>query len=113
MLNGWELALVVQYGATTLASGFNAFHFLAYPWHHRRRRWGAFILVLVNLAFLAQSLYLGILPSLAGEGVKEVVRNLQVRFFTGLLPLVASLFILAFVVAGRGSSRNNLKGRVG
>ena len=113
LLKGWELALVVQHGATALASGFNAFHFLSYPWHHKRRRWGAFTLVLVNLAFLAQSLYLGILPSLMGEGVEEVVRNLRVRFLTGLLPLVASLLILALVVAGQKGRRDNLKGRVG
>lgn len=113
MAGGWEWVLVFQHGLTALASGYNAFHFLGYRTERRRRRWGAFTLAMVNLAFLVQGLYLGILPTLTGREAGELLGVPRVRFFTGLLPLAASLLILAFVVTGRRDLRNNLKGGTG
>ena len=113
MAGGWEWVLVFQHGLTALASGHNVFHFLSYCSERRRRRWGAFTLAIVNLAFLVQGLYLGILPTLTGREVGELLESPRVRFFTGLLPLAASLLILAFVITRRRGVRNNLKGGTG
>ncbi len=95
----WELALASQQGLTALCSGFNAFYFLAYRSTHGRRRWGAMCLALVNLAFLIQSLYLGILPAMVGgDEASAVVMSPRLRLTSGTLPLVASLMMATFVV---------------
>ena len=99
MNGGWELALVFQSCMTAAASGFNAFQFLVYPTKQRRRRWGALTLMVISLAFLVQSLYLGIVPwaaSVAGELLMEP----KSRFLVGVLPMLASLLVLSFVMAG-------------
>ena len=67
---------------------------------------------MVNLAFLIQSLYLGLLPSLAGKEMVDVLTNPWVRFFTGLLPLMASLLIMAFVIIGRRAARRKFRGGI-
>ncbi len=93
--DAWEMALLFQQGATALASGFNAWHFAAYYSPFRRRRWGAMALVLVNVAFCVQALWLGVLPALAGE---RAVTAPQARFAAGWLPLAASALMTAFVL---------------
>ena len=93
-----DLALVTQQGATALFSAFNAFYFLNRQWVPQRRRWGAMALVLVNLAFLVQSLYLGVLPSLLGVNAREVALDPRVRLVAGLLPFAAALVITVFIL---------------
>ncbi len=111
MAGGWEWALVFQSGLTALASSFNAFQFLVYPTTQRKRRWGAVTLMIINLAFLVQSLYLGFLPSLTGGDAGDLLENPRVRFFTGLLPLLASFLILTFVITRqRGAKSTLMKG---
>ena len=106
MGNNWELALLLQQGLIALSSGFNVFHFLSYYSSKRGRRWGAKALVLVNLAFLVQSLYLGLLPFLiAMEGV-SLLLNSRFRFIVGILPLSASAMITIFVIRWRRSKRH-------
>ena len=110
MADGWEWALVFQQGLTALASGLNTLHFLGYHSYRRRRRWGALTLAVVNLAFLVQGLYLGILPTVTGQQVGELLDSARVRFFTGILPSLGSLLILAFVILSRRNTRGRLKG---
>ena len=111
MDGGWEWALVFQSGLTALASSFNAFQFLVYPTTQRKRHWGAVTLMIINLAFLVQSLYLGFLPSLTGGDAGDLLENPRVRFFTGLLPLLASFLILTFVITRqRGAKSTLMKG---
>ena len=99
MTFGWELALIFQSCVTALASGFNGLRFLAYSTGGagRRRRWGAYTLLLVSLAFMAQSLYLGILPWAAGFGA-EILAAPRLRFMAGALPMAASVLILALIL---------------
>ncbi len=99
MNGGWELALVFQSCMTAAASGFNAFQFLVYPTKQRRRRWGALTLMVISLAFLVQSLYLGIVPWVAAEAGELLVEP-KPRFLAGVLPLLASLLVLSFVIVG-------------
>ena len=99
MNGGWELALVFQSCMTAVASGFNAFQFLVYPTKQRRRRWGALTLMVISLAFLVQSLYLGIVPWAASEA-GELLMEPKSRFLVGVLPMLASLLVLSFVMAG-------------
>ncbi len=94
---GWELALVFQSCVTALASGVNGLHFLAYPGNHRRRRWGAFTLLVVSLAFLVQSLNLGLLPWLAGLDAAFLATP-RLRFIVGALPMLASVLVLSFIL---------------
>ena len=93
----WQAALLLQQGLTAVASAFNAFYFLRYSSQHERRRWGAFALVLVNLALLFQSLYFGLLPSLATPAA-ELFPGTKTRCAVGLLPLAASLLITTFIL---------------
>ena len=96
---GWETALVFQSCVTALASGFNALRFLAYPVNsgRRHRRLGAYTLLVVSLAFLVQSLYLGLLPWLTNlEG--EILSGPRLRFIVGALPMIASVLVLSFML---------------
>ena len=98
MTFGWEMALVFQSCVTALASGFNALQFLAYSTHGRRhRRWALFALLTVSLAFLVQSLYLGLLPWLAGLEA-EILASASLRFAAGALPMIASVLLLSFIL---------------
>ncbi len=99
LIGGWEWALVLQSWLTALAGGFNAARFLIYAARQRRRRLGAFTLAVISLAFMLQSLFLGLLPSITGSGAGEMLESAKLRFFVGLLPLAASLLVLSFVMA--------------
>ena len=101
MESTWELTLLQQQSLIVLCSGFNALHFLGYRSSKRGRRWGAKTLALVNLAFLVQSLYLGLLPSLIGREDMSLLLSNRLRFTVGGLPLAASLLISAFVIRWR------------
>lgn len=102
----WDTALVLEQGLTALFSAFNTFHFLGYRSPRRGRRWGALALALVNLAFLIQSLYLGILPALLGLVSAEVLLNTRLRLAAGVFPLASSLLISAFILRWRLRRRN-------
>ena len=98
MTFGWEMALVLHSCVTALASGFNALRFLAYPTQGRpHRRWALYALLSISLAFLVQSLYLGLLPWLAGLQA-EVLAAPRLRFMVGALPMVASVLVLSFIL---------------
>ncbi|MFQ5860515.1 MAG: hypothetical protein ACE5IG_03080 [Dehalococcoidia bacterium] len=106
MSSAWELALLAQQGLTAGFSAFNAYHFLNYPRVQRGRRWGALTLALVNLAFLVQSLYIGLLPSLLSLDWSVVVlANTRLRLLTGLLPLAASALITLLILRWRWRRR--------
>lgn len=95
---GWEMALVLQSCVTALASAFNALQFLAYSTHGRQhRRWALYTLLVVSLAFMVQSLYLGLLPWLAGLEA-EVLASPRLRFTVGALPMTASILVLSFIL---------------
>ncbi len=101
MESNWEFALLLEQGLIVLSSGFNSLHFLGYRSSKRGRRWGAKTLVLVNLAFLVQALYLGLLPSLIGTEDMSLLFSSRLRFTVGSLPLAASILISAFVIRWR------------
>ncbi len=95
---GWEMALALQSCVTALARGFNAPQFLTYSTHGRpHRQWALYALLTVSLAFLVQSLYLGLLPCLAGLDA-EVLATPRLRFMVGALPMVASVLVLSFIL---------------
>jgi hypothetical protein len=97
----WIACLLLENGLTVGASAFNAYYFIRYSSRHRRRRWGAFALALVNLALLAQSAYFGLLPYLqAGH-----YPNVKAHCIVGLLPLAASLLITIFILRRRKRRR--------
>jgi hypothetical protein len=77
--DAWEVALVCQQGLTAMVSGFNVYHFAGYSSSLRRRRWGAMALVLVNLAFLVQSLYLGVLLAASALIAAFILRRARRR----------------------------------
>ena len=99
---GWETALILQSCVTALASGFNALRFLAYPANsgrrRRHRRWGAYTLLVVSLAFLVQSLYLGLLPWMTDLDA-DILSDPSLRFTVGALPMIASVLVLSFIPA--------------
>lgn len=96
---GWETALVLQSCVTAFASGANALRFLAYPAQggRRHRRLGAYTLLAVSLAFLVQSLYLGLLPWLTDLDA-DVLSEARLRFMVGTLPMIASVLVLSFIL---------------
>lgn len=95
---GWETALVFQSCVTAIASGFNALQFLAHSTHRRRhRRWALYALLTISLAFLVQSLYLGLLPWLAGLEA-EALTAPGFRFVVGVLPMIASVLVLSLIL---------------
>jgi hypothetical protein len=97
----WIACLLLENGLTVGASAFNAYYFMRYSSRHRRRRWGAFALALVNLALLAQSTYFGLLPYMASPET-EIIR---VSCIVSLLPLAASLLITIFILNRRKPRR--------
>ena len=96
---GWEQALVLQSCVTALSSGVNALRFLAYPARsgRRHRRLGAVTLFAISLAFLVQSLYLGLLPWLTGLDADALAAP-RLRFIAGALPMIASVLVLSFLL---------------
>ncbi len=95
---GWEMALVLQSCVTAFASGANALHLLTYSTHGRQhRRWALYTLLVISLAFLVQSLYLGLLPWLAGLEA-DVLSAPRLRFMVGALPMLASVLVLSFIL---------------
>lgn len=96
-MESWRAALLLQQGCTALASAFNALYFLRYPSRRRRHRWGAFALLLVNLALLFESLFFGILPVLSTP-VAQLSPGAGTRYTVGLLPMAASLLITVFIL---------------
>ena len=92
-----EAAALVEHALTVVSSGFNALYFATYRSSIRRRRWAAAALALVNGALLVQALYLGILPLWLRDSL-PVLLSPRPMLLTGVLPLVASLFISVLIV---------------
>ena len=61
-----ETVLLAQRGLTVALSGYNALYFATYRSHRGRRRLGAVVLTLINLAIGAESLAFA-LPKLLGK----------------------------------------------
>ena len=57
-----ETVLMVQRSLTVALSGYNAFYFATYRSPRGRRRFGAMVLTLINLAIGAKSLAFGLVP---------------------------------------------------
>ena len=71
-----EILVVAQRRLTVLSSGFNALYFLSYRALTPRRRVGARVLALANLALvedLRLSLLLGLLPLLASLAMSALI----------------------------------------
>lgn len=84
--------IATQFALTALASLFNAAYFSAYRCREKRHRLAALVLLVVNLAFLAQSLYL----LLAGRpgGFWPGLPWLLSGFFSFIAAVLMSLLIL-------------------
>ena len=93
----WKTAFLLQQGLTAGASAFNVLYFVGFWSQKRRHRWGAFALVLVNMALLLQSLFFQILPLLSAT-TADLFPGVETRCTVGLLPMVASLLITAFIL---------------
>ena len=73
-------------------------YFAAYRAVAPRRRLGALALVLVNLAFLVQSLYLGLLPYLIGESPLGLPSEAKLGLLAAAFPLAAFNLITLLVL---------------
>ena len=85
-----EALSVTERGFTALFSGFNVGFFLIYPQMAKRRRVGASVLALVNLAFWVEAVYFGLLPSLMRLDLGTLLSDPRVRLLAGVAPLLAS-----------------------
>ena len=91
-----EMALLVQRGLTVVLSGYNAFYFATYRSRRGRRRLGAIVLTLINLAIGAESLAFGLLPiTLARNGTGFTVGS---QFIAASLSLAVALIIAALIL---------------
>ena len=93
-----EALAVLERGITAICSVFNALYFAGYRSGLRRRRVGALVLLVVNLAFLVQSLYFGLLPYFTRLDLVTLIANPGLRLAAGLLPLVASFLITLLIL---------------
>lgn len=93
-----EALALAQRGLTALSSAFNTLFFASYRSATGRRRWGVLALFLVNLAFLVQALYFGLLPYLLGLDLYALSLDPRLRLLAGAFPLAASLLITLLVV---------------
>ena len=93
-----EALLLLEHGVTALSSAFNGLYFALYRSPYPRRRLGALALVLVNLAFLVQSLYLGLLPYLMGGSPLGLPSGAKLGLLMAAFPLAASTLITLLVL---------------
>lgn len=93
-----EALAILERGVTALSSILNVFYFALYRSRLKRRKIGAVVLVVVNLAFLIQSLYFGFLPYFARLNVAILAGDAGLGLLAGLLPMIASLLITLLIV---------------
>ncbi len=94
-----ETLLLVQRALTLVLSGHNAFYFATYRSRQGKRRLGAIVLTLINLAIGAESLAFGILPwsiTRAGTGL-----TLGSRLLAASLSLAVALTIAILILRQR------------
>ncbi len=85
-----ETLSLAERAFTIISSAFNVAFFVSYRAGARRRRIGALVLTLVNMALLVESLYF-VVPHLPGLDVR-------LQLATGVVPMIASLFITLLVL---------------
>jgi len=91
-----EMMLLVQRSLTVVLSGYNAFYFATYRSRQGRRRLGAIVLTLINLAIGAESLAFGLLPiTLARNGTGFTVGS---QFIAASLSLAVVLIMAALIL---------------
>ena len=100
-----ELVLLVQRGVTVVCSGFNVVYFAGYPARRWRRRISAWALSLLNLAILAQTLYLGLLPQVFHVDALRVLDDPELQLVVGTFPLLASMVISVLILVQWAASR--------
>ena len=93
-----ETLLLLERGVTALSSAFNGLYFAAYRAATPRRRLGTLALVLVNLAFLVQSLYFGLLPYLIGGSPLGLPSEAKLGWVVAAFPLAATTLITLLVL---------------
>ncbi len=94
------LATTLRLGAA-LSSGFNALYFLSYRGVTARRRIGALVLALVNLAFLVQAVFGGPPFRLSQPQAAET----RLAWLLALLPFLAASAISGLVLWQLGHRR--------
>ena len=91
-----EMVLLVQRSLTVVLSGYNAFYFATYRSRRGRRRLGAIVLTMINLAIGAESLAFGLLPiTLARNGTGFTVGS---QLMAASLSLAVALVIAALIL---------------
>ena len=98
-----EMALLMQRSLTVALSGYNAFYFATYRLRRGRRRMGAIVLTLINLAIGVESLAFGILP-------RTLIRN-GTGFTVGSQLIAASLSLTVVLVMAALILRQRIRRR--
>ncbi|MBI4201092.1 MAG: hypothetical protein HY531_02235 [Chloroflexi bacterium] len=98
-----EMALLVQRGLTVAISGHNAFYFARYRSRQGRRRLGAVVLALINLAIAGESVAFGLLPWALNGG--DTGLTLGSQLVAASLSMVVALTIGALILRQRTRKR--------
>jgi len=94
-----DALVLAQRAATVLCGSINALYFAGYRSRLPRRRVGAWILALVNLAFVVEALYFGVLPRLVPRAFLAVALDAGIQLVAGSLSMLATLAITGAIVA--------------
>ena len=89
-----EFVLLLQRGLTVVLSCYNAFYFGTYRSPRGKRRLGAAVLTLINLAIVAESLAFGLLPRTLVNSSIGFTRGSQLIAATLLLAVALAMAIL-------------------
>src|SRR3990172_6356416 len=91
-----EMLLLLQRSLTVAISGYNAFYFATYRSRQGRRRLGAVVLMLINLAIGVESLAFGLLPRIIANGSNGFAVGSQLIATT--LSLLVVMIIAALIL---------------
>lgn len=94
MIHPLEMVLLVQRSLTVVLSAYNAFYFATYRSHQGRRRLGAIVLTLINLAIGAESLAFGLLPRAVANSGTGLTQGSQFIAASLSLAVVVTIAIL-------------------
>jgi hypothetical protein len=98
LLDLWHIGLLIQQATTASSSIFNATYFLRYRSSRRGRRWGALVLLLVNVAFLTHAVYLTLLTAQGSEALFSLVTSPRFVATVGVFSQLPSLLITLLVL---------------
>ncbi len=94
-----ETLLLVQRALTLVISGHNAFYFATYRTRHGKRRLGAIVLTLINIAIGAESLAFGLLPWT--NFIDNTALTIANRLVAASLSLAVAMTIAALIFRHR------------